>query len=429
MFEIAKTSDGYARTPTVLASLPYANAGLIADASGDLFGTTLYGGAHDKGTVFEIAKTSDGYASTPTLLTSFDGPVGRQPYSGVIADAAGDLFGTTYGGGAYGIGTVFEIAKTSDGYASTPTVLMSFNGTDGAHPIAGLIADAAGNLFGTTYGGGTNGTGTVFELNAGAGFQVVIPAGGIDLSTLGYKSSYKAVWQPATHLLQIKDTANANAVVATLSIAGTLTGGLVTLSSDSGTGTEVSFTANPLVSVAPGDIVVSNIPDRTQSAHERIYQDGTFEGTVLFATDVTGQTYTSKAVRYDADGILETSETANTKGSYTLKGHQDGLTLEATEAKEILIGRGANETFWVNSAYQGVHEILGDFATHLTGPDADILSLPGAPFNDSFTQLLAATTFSSSGALISLGNHDTVQIPLLTETAMAANSADFTFHS
>jgi len=53
-----------------------------------------------------------------------------------------------------------------------------------------------------------------------------------------------------------------------------------------------------------------------------------------------------------------------------------------------LIGGGARETFWVSSIYHGVHEILGDFASHLAGPDADILSLPGGPFNDSFVLLL-----------------------------------------
>ncbi len=57
--------------------------------------------------------------------------MGRNPAAGLIADAAGDLFGTTYGGGAYGHGAVFEIAKTGNGYASTPTVLVSFNGANG----------------------------------------------------------------------------------------------------------------------------------------------------------------------------------------------------------------------------------------------------------------------------------------------------------
>ena len=90
--------------------------------------------------MFEIAKTRDGYASHPTLLASFDGTDGNRPDAGLIADA-GDLFGTTIAGGAYGDGAVFEIAKTSDGYASTATALASFDGTDGASPLAGLIAE------------------------------------------------------------------------------------------------------------------------------------------------------------------------------------------------------------------------------------------------------------------------------------------------
>jgi len=166
VFEIAKTASGYASTPTVLVSFdgtdgatPY--AGLIADAAGNLFGTTVSGGAYHYGVVFEIAKTASGYASTPTVLVSFDGPDGATPYAGLIADAAGNLFGTTQYGGAsysgapyYGYGTVFEIAKTASGYASTPTVLISFNLGNGGYPSGALIKDAAGDLFGTTVGGG-----------------------------------------------------------------------------------------------------------------------------------------------------------------------------------------------------------------------------------------------------------------------------------
>ena len=103
--------------------------------------------------MFEIAKTGSGYASTPTTLVSFNGTNGEDPDAGLIADAAGDLFGTTVSGGANGDGTVFEIAKTGSGYASTPTTLVSFNGTNGDGPYAGLIADAAGDLFGTTADG------------------------------------------------------------------------------------------------------------------------------------------------------------------------------------------------------------------------------------------------------------------------------------
>jgi uncharacterized repeat protein (TIGR03803 family) len=161
-------------------STGFPQGSLIADASGDLFGTTTdiapYGddlGPSGYGTVFEVAKTAGGYSRTPILLASFNFTDGASPEGSLIADAAGDLFGATAGGGAYGIGTaggvngdgtVFEIAKTGNGYATTPTTLVSFNGTDGASPEGGLIADASGNLFGTTEAGGEYGHGTVFEI-------------------------------------------------------------------------------------------------------------------------------------------------------------------------------------------------------------------------------------------------------------------------
>ena len=100
--------------------------------------------------MFEIAKTAAGYASTPTTLVSFNGTNGAIPSGSLIADANGDLFGTTNPRRRERLGTVFEIAKTAAGYASTPTTLVSFNGTNGAYPLGSLIADANGDLFGTT---------------------------------------------------------------------------------------------------------------------------------------------------------------------------------------------------------------------------------------------------------------------------------------
>ena len=96
-----------------------------------------------------------------------------------------------------------------------------------------------------------------------------------------------------------------------MSIAGTLTGGLVTLSSDSSTGTEVSFTPNSLVSVAPGDLVFSNISGHSYSAYERIYQDGTFLGTDYFTTGIASPPYTSKAVMYGTNGKPESASFGN----------------------------------------------------------------------------------------------------------------------
>jgi uncharacterized repeat protein (TIGR03803 family) len=169
VFEIAKTPAGYASTPTALVTFNGADgrfpAGdLIADANGDLFGTTAAGGPNDDGTAFEIAKTPTGYASTPTTLVNFDSADGADPTGSLIADANGDLFGTTNEGGPNDDGTVFEIVKTPTGYASTPVTLVNFNFADGASPRGSLIADANGDLFGTTSSGGANNEGTVFEI-------------------------------------------------------------------------------------------------------------------------------------------------------------------------------------------------------------------------------------------------------------------------
>ena len=174
VFEIADTGAGYATSPTTLATFSADGSEgadplgtLIIDAAGNLIGTTYERGPGGDGTVFEIANTANGYASTPITLVSFNGTGnGAFPYADLIADAAGDLFGTTSGGGADGDGTVFEIANTITGYASTAITLATFDGTsNGADPYGGLIADAAGDLFGTTESGGSTGDGTAFELH------------------------------------------------------------------------------------------------------------------------------------------------------------------------------------------------------------------------------------------------------------------------
>ena len=185
VLEIAKTAGGYASTPTDLVSFQSPDGeqpqgSLIADANGDLFGTTTSGGASNDGTVFEVKKTAGGYASAPTTLVSFDGDNGKQPVAGLVADANGDLFGTTAAGGPDASGTVFEIAKTPTGYSSTPATLVNFNITDGASPVASLIIDSRGDLFGTTSEGGQNGDGTladgtVFEIKKTAAGYATTP--------------------------------------------------------------------------------------------------------------------------------------------------------------------------------------------------------------------------------------------------------------
>lgn len=168
VFEIAKTSTGYA-APATLVSFTGPNGGnptggLVMDSAGNLFGETSSGGTAAAGTVFEITKTTTGYGQAITLA-SFDGVNQLTPKGPLLLDAKGDLFGTTYNGGTLNDGSVFELVKTAGGYAA-PVTLAAFNGTNGAYPNAGLVMDAAGNLFGTTYQGGTGNVGTVFEVTA-----------------------------------------------------------------------------------------------------------------------------------------------------------------------------------------------------------------------------------------------------------------------
>jgi uncharacterized repeat protein (TIGR03803 family) len=137
------------------------NGGLLADANGDLFGTSEYGGSNNDGTVFELVKSNGSYTLN-TLISFSSGNGSVSPDGGLIADANGDLFGTTGAGGPSNLGTVFELVNNNGAY--TLDTLVNFNGGNGTNPDSGLIADANGDLFGTTQKGGTNNYGTVFEL-------------------------------------------------------------------------------------------------------------------------------------------------------------------------------------------------------------------------------------------------------------------------
>ena len=160
-------------TITTLASFQwgigaYPEAGLVVDSSGNLFGTTYAGGATGFGTVFEVQAGS----GTITTLASFNVTyIECEPYDpGLVEDSSGNLFGTTYADGGYLDGTVFEVQRGS----GTITTLATFNGTNRAHPW-GLVEDSSGNLFGTTGGGGAIGCGTVFEIGAAGGQTVTLP--------------------------------------------------------------------------------------------------------------------------------------------------------------------------------------------------------------------------------------------------------------
>ena len=133
-------------------------SGVVADAQGDLFGTASNGGAGGDGTVFEIAHGTE----TISVVASFDDTDGKSPQTPVPLDANGDIFGTTVLGGANGDGSVFEIVHGTN----TITTLASFDGTDGIQPQGGVILDANGDLFGTA-GDGPSTSGCCYHGNRG----------------------------------------------------------------------------------------------------------------------------------------------------------------------------------------------------------------------------------------------------------------------
>ncbi len=139
---------------------------LIFDSAGNLYGTAAAAGSRWAGVVFELSPVAGGGWSEKILHTFTKNSVdGTEPAAGLIFDAAGNLYGTTAGGGAYDNGTVFELRPTAAG-SWTERVLHSFGDgeKDGFNPNSGLTLDAAGNLYGgTPYGGADNG-GIVFEL-------------------------------------------------------------------------------------------------------------------------------------------------------------------------------------------------------------------------------------------------------------------------
>jgi uncharacterized repeat protein (TIGR03803 family) len=141
---------------------------LVFDAAGNLYSTTQTGGSAGFGTVFELSPSTGGTWSENVLYSFLGGADGNTPAASVIFDNSGNLYGTTYFGGTAQLGTVFELSPSGGG-AWTETTIHTFGGIDGSNPTANLVFGNSGNLFGTTSVGGSGDGGTVFELTPSGG--------------------------------------------------------------------------------------------------------------------------------------------------------------------------------------------------------------------------------------------------------------------
>jgi uncharacterized repeat protein (TIGR03803 family) len=148
--------------------------GVVRDDAGTLYGTTLFGGAYSEGTVFKLALQANGVWKETVLYSFSDSADGGRPGEPLVRTKSGTLYGATDEGGdpMCSCGVIFKLTE-ADG-AWTENVLHTFStGPEGSGPYGGVVADAAGNLYGTTYMGGGQGVGTVYKLDTDGGVTVL----------------------------------------------------------------------------------------------------------------------------------------------------------------------------------------------------------------------------------------------------------------
>ena len=146
------------------------SAGRMLLRHGRLYGAATTGGAYGSGVVFELTPTAVGEWDFRTLYSFRGQPDGSFPYGALLPSASGKFYGTTYYGGQNDIGSVYELTPRSTGEWRERVIYSFRTGTDGNSPISNLVSDATGNLYGTTSEGGL-GSGTIFKLTPGGGGQ------------------------------------------------------------------------------------------------------------------------------------------------------------------------------------------------------------------------------------------------------------------
>jgi len=168
IFELTRSNGGWTESIIPSPNAGPFSAGLAIDTVGNLYGASLYGSQNGRedGSIFQLVPSGSGW--TTNILYSFTGGAdGKFPMGGVVLDHAGNIYGTTYEGGTESGGTVFQLAPSNGGY--TFHLLCSFSGNRG--PQSALTIDAAGNLYGTTEYDGDGSAGSAFKVtNTGAGW-------------------------------------------------------------------------------------------------------------------------------------------------------------------------------------------------------------------------------------------------------------------
>ncbi len=165
-FELSPSAGAWTEKVLYNFTLDYGSPqgpdGIVSDGAGNLYGETFAGGEYSLGTIYKLTP-SFGFWNRTVLYTFTGNNDGWYPYSGLVIDKAGNLYGATRFGGLGGQGTVFKLASAQGGRRKFE-VLHGFNGSDGQQPDSGVVLDRSGNVYGVTDSGGTYGFGVAFEI-------------------------------------------------------------------------------------------------------------------------------------------------------------------------------------------------------------------------------------------------------------------------
>ena len=374
------------------------NTGLTVDSAGDIFGTSPKGGAFGLGKVFEIAAGS----SSVTNLASFSGIDGSDPNAGLAFDSKGDEFGTTAGGGVYGDGTIFEIKS------GTIVTLFSFKGTDGAIPAGGLL-EVGSELFGTTESGGSGNIGTLFEipLSSATSLTTLASFNGDDGSS------------PESELVD-----SGGNLYGTTTTGGTAGQGTVFQFNTGNLSLSTLADLNEAISSAPGTgIVVDSGGDVFGASGETVFEISAITGAMsVIASFNDGQGQVAGGLAIDNNGNLFGTLSGGYSGNY-----QDGAVFELMNGSQLEITQPASAAMPPNSL--GTITVNVDNLTSVPPPATDVTLTVAAVPGDVPVQTETAAVVGGMARFsnLSIANPGTYVLIASDNAGEFATSSPFTF--
>ncbi len=364
VFELSPNGQG-GWNPTVIHTFSGGSTdGIVAegtpvlDQTGNLYGTTLGGGSKNNGTVYELSRGTNGWREK--ILHSFQGGSndGSDPFAGIVFDAAGNIYGTTELGGTNPLaGTVYELVAPVGTGSYKEKVLWKFETTDGYEPVDSLILDSAGNLYGTTPEGGSNGYGVVFKVNVPAAWTTTTLTTSLNPSTYGQVMTFSAVVTSSLGAPPDGETVTFMKGATVLG-TGTLSGG-----SASFTASTLSVGTNAITAVYGGDSkfgygtsnTVKQVVNKasTMTSLASSLNPSNYGQSVTFTASVTPQfsgTVKGTVTFYDGTTALKTVYLSGEVAKYTTSSLTTGShSITATyNGNASFIGSAASLTQTVN---------------------------------------------------------------------------------